>query len=143
MILSETEIQLAFRDLEPSLFQLMLGVREQILTYMPEHRELLKWGSIAFDKPGAKATVKDNICYLRPRKKFLEIGFGLGVFLNDPHNLLQGNGRYKRQVILKTIADYHHDAVQALVLQSYSFDTNRVLYKLLPNDDYLTLRKGI
>ena len=143
MTLSETEIQLAFRDLEPALFQLMLSVREQLLSYMPEHNELLKWGSIAFDKPGAKATVKDNICYLRPRKRVLEIGFGLGVFLSDPKHLLRGDGRYKRQVILKGMGDYHHDAVKELVLQAYDFDTKRVLYKLLPNDDYQTLRKGI
>lgn len=143
MTLSDADIQLAFRDLEPQLFQLMLSVREQILSYLPEHQEVLKWGSIAFDKPGAKATVKDNICYLRPRKKILEIGFGLGVFLKDPHRLLLGDGRYKRQVVLKTPEDYQHEAVKDLVLQSYHYDSNRVLYKLLPNDDYQTLRKSI
>ncbi len=121
----------------------MLDVRERILSFLPEHTELLKWGSIAFDKPGAKATVKDNICYLRPRKKVLEIGFGLGVFLKDPHGLLQGNGRYKRQIILKTAKDFDHESIKDLIMQSYRYDGSQILYRLLPKDDYQNLRKGI
>lgn len=141
--MSFPEIQLHFRDLRPHTFELLMAVREDLLSYLPPHTELIKWGSIAFDKPGAKATVKDNICYLRPRRDRLEIGFGLGVFLKDPDQLLTGNGRYKRQIVLKSFDQFQSAGVKALVLQSYHYDSKRVLYKLLPNDDYLALKKGI
>jgi len=143
MTLAESDIQIHFSRTPQNIRELVFEVREQILSYLPEHKESIRWDAIVFDKPGARATVKDNICYLRPRNSTLEIGFGLGVFLDDPYHLLQGSGRYKRQIVIKTISDYEHVAVQTLVMLSYHFDSNRVLYKLLPNDDYQALRKGI
>lgn len=143
MVLSDTEIQLFFRDLLPSTFELLLQIREQILAGLPACDERLRWNAIAFDKPHAKATVKDNICYLRPRARLVEIGFGLGVFLNDPQGLLHGTGRYKRYIPIRSMERCPTDALRELVRQSSAFDGRRVLYKLLPNDDYQALRKGI
>ncbi len=143
MTLSDTEIQLYFRDVHPVVFAVMLEIREHLLSVLPDPQEQLRWSAIAFDKPHAKASVKDNICYLRPRSKCVEIGFGLGVFLKDPAQLLRGNGRYKRFIPITTMKAYPGEAIRDLVLQSSAFDGNRVLYKLLPNDDYQALRHGI
>lgn len=143
MPLDQDTIASQYRDINRAVYRLMLEIREQIASYLPEHTELLKWNTIAFDKPGARNRVKDNICYLRPKARTLEIGFGLGVFLKDCDQLLKGSGRYKRFIELRSIKDYRHQETKDLVLQSYHFNGKQVLYKLLPNDDYQQLKKGI
>ena len=136
MTAHETSIRNYLADCFPSTVDLLLQVREVLLEYLPEHEERLGWKAVAFYKPDPKASVKDCICYLRPRKKKLEFVLPLGVFFEDPHNLMEGDQRYKRYLTIQSLEDIKHPGIKDLVLQSAAFDSSRKLYKLLPGNEY-------
>ena len=132
----ETQIRNYLADCHPSTVDLLLQVREALLEYLPEHEEHLGWKAVAFYKPNPKASVKDCICYLRPRKKKLEFVLPLGVFFEDPHHLMEGNLRYKRQITIRSLEDFNQSGIRDLVMQSATFDSSRKLYTLLPGNEY-------
>ena len=130
-------------ECHPAAVELLLKVRKALLQYLPEHEEKLGWKAVAFYKPDPKTSVKDCICYLRTQRKNVLLVIPLGVFFDDPHKLLEGDLRYKRQITIKTLEDFEHPGIKDIVLQSVAFDSTQTLYKLLPNADYREMASKI
>jgi hypothetical protein len=122
---------------------LLIELRQRIISVLPAHRQQLRWRALAFDKPGARATVKDNICHLKPIGRRVRMSLPLGVFFEDPQGLLRGDFRYKRFLDFRDRGDLERLDWASLLLQSYHFDSNRVLYKLLPSGEYKDLASRI
>lgn len=130
-------------DSHPRALELLQEARIWLLSFLPAHTENLRWKAVAFDKPGAKATVKDNICSLHPVKQKLKFSIPLGVFMKDPNLLLQGNLRYKRFLMVHDMNQLDKSAIEDIIMQSYHFDSSVILYKLLPQDEYSDLASRI
>jgi hypothetical protein len=142
-MLDENAIRHYLIEAHPNSVNLLLRVRSKLKEFLPQHEEHLRWRVLFFYKPNPKTTIKDTICSLKPERKKVTLVFHLGALLDDPDQLLEGNQRYKRTLTLTDFETFDRPEVTDLILRSYSFDSNRVLYKLLPNADYQELRSKI
>ena len=81
--------------------------------------EAIKWGRLTF-------TVDDNwhhwLCAIAVAKRGVSLVFHKGSLLEDPANLLQGAGRYLRQIPYDQ-AVAHAEAVTALVREAITHQT--------------------
>ncbi|MCG8528664.1 MAG: DUF1801 domain-containing protein [Opitutales bacterium] len=143
-MLHETDIRTCFANKPTHLVDLVLQVREQLQTFLPDHDEEVRWGRLVLYVPGAKTSVKDSICSFSITKNRLEFILHLGSLLDDPLKLLKGDFRYKRIIILKKLEDFSREGVQNLVMQSYHLDRQGPLYEQLPSSEaYSELKRGI
>lgn len=64
---------------------------------------------------GTEKNMKGEICYIKPLKDSVNLGFFHGVNLNDPNKLLTGSGKMLRHVKFKNKESIEHLAVRALL----------------------------
>ena len=62
----------------------------------------------------------DRICYIRPLRKRVTLGFLFGRQLDDPHHLLQGIGKRARYVKVRTLEDTKNPALKQLVKAAWT-----------------------
>ena len=78
----------------------------------PELVESVKWGN------GCWLKGKEPIAYVYSGADHVQFGFFRGAALNDPKNLLQGQGQYVRHVKVRTKKDIDEPAFRALLRQA-------------------------
>ncbi|MFN4081342.1 MAG: DUF1801 domain-containing protein [Saprospiraceae bacterium] len=64
---------------------------------------------------GAEKNMKGEICYIKPLKDSVNLGFFHGVKLDDPDNLLQGTGKSLRHIKLKKKPEANAAAIQRIL----------------------------
>lgn len=64
---------------------------------------------------GTEKNMKGEICYIKPLKDSVNLGFFHGAKLNDPKNLLQGTGKSLRHIKFKKKEDIDLDGVKQLL----------------------------
>lgn len=67
---------------------------------------------------GTEKTMNGEICYIKPLKDSVNLGFFHGAKLSDPHKLLQGTGKMLRHVKFKRKENIHIQAVQNLLVNA-------------------------
>ena len=60
---------------------------------------------------GTEKNMKGEICYIKPLKDSVNLGFFHGANLNDPENLLQGTGKSLRHIKFKKKENIDHQGV--------------------------------
>lgn len=75
---------------------------------------------------GTEKTMKGEICYIRPLKDTVNLGFFHGAVLPDPHRLLQGTGKMLRHVKIKKKNLPDTAAIQQLLLDALNEHNNRL-----------------
>ncbi|MCS7036153.1 MAG: DUF1801 domain-containing protein [Saprospiraceae bacterium] len=69
-------------------------------------------GMISF---GTEKNMRGEICYIKPLKDSVNLGFFHGANLEDPQNLLRGTGKSLRHVKFKKREEIDLDAVKRLI----------------------------
>ena len=90
---------------------LVLKVREVVLSADKQVNEGIKWGSIAFFN-------ENNICGFRVAKAHVTLLFMEGAMLNDKKNILTGTGPKARSVKMKDVDKVPSAAIKDLVKQA-------------------------
>ena len=60
-------------------------------------------------------SIRDSICYICPMKDYARLGFMYGTHLDDPHQLLIGEGKRLRHVKVRTIEEATNPELKRLV----------------------------
>ena len=91
--------------------EIVLAIREVVLTTDDRMKEAIKWGSIAFYN-------KKNICGFRVAKAHITLLFMEGASLDNSENLLKGNGAKARTYKVVKVEDINAKALSDLVSQA-------------------------
>ena len=93
---------------------LLQAARQVILDTALGIEEYMKWGAPAYRMTGG-----DQLFYLYGGEAHVNLGFLLGAQLDDPDDLLLGEGsKDSRHVLIEDPADADRDAVRSLITQS-------------------------
>jgi hypothetical protein len=98
-------------------------LRKMAKNMMPKAHEFLYYDAINYsldDSPNGR------VCYISPMEKSVTIGFLFGAQINDPHHLLQGNGKRARHVKIRTLEETKNSALKELVKAAWSHGTEPV-----------------
>ncbi|WP_350292571.1 DUF1801 domain-containing protein [uncultured Croceitalea sp.] len=91
--------------------ELVLAIRDAVLSADERIQESIKWSSIAFFN-------KKNICGFRVAKAHVTLLFMEGASLSDTYNILQGNGAKARIYKLTNVSEINSKALAELVNES-------------------------
>lgn len=91
--------------------ELVMEVREVVLSSDKILQEGIKWGSIAFYN-------NKNICGYRVAKAHITLLFMEGASLVDKHGILEGSGPKARTIKMKSPEDIHKKGIKDLVQQA-------------------------
>ncbi|MGP4039759.1 DUF1801 domain-containing protein [Gracilibacillus sp. D59] len=91
------------------------SLRQIVLESSDNFKEEIKWGMPSY-------SINNNICYLQPSKKHVNLGFYAGGQLDDKYNLLGGEGKKMRHIRVKNIADVDETAFGYYINQAIDLD---------------------
>ena len=110
---------LAFKD-QP-LIDLYSDLRSLILTAWPDSNELLYHTHALTSVYSLSEKLSDAFCMIPIYTQHLNLGFNKGTLLDDPHQLLQGTGKWIRHIPIQQKSDYDNEKVKALVKAAIDF----------------------
>lgn len=93
--------------------EIVLGIREVVLSANESIQEGIKWGSIAFYN-------KKNICGFRVAKAHVTLLFMEGASLTNTGGLLEGDGPKARTYKVLKVEDINAKALKGLVTEALS-----------------------
>lgn len=91
--------------------ELVLEIREVVLSVDEKIEEGIKWGSIAFFN-------NKNICGYRIAKGHVTLLFMEGASLHDKFGILKGSGAKARTIKVTKSEEIHQEGIKDLVKQS-------------------------
>ena len=92
---------------------LLLSLRKIIKRISPDAQEEIKYGGLVFNADA------ELICGIFIRKKHISLEFGLGNEFSDPKRVLEGNGKYRRHLKIRSNKDIKRLDVQFFVAQAF------------------------
>jgi len=90
---------------------LVLEIREVVLSANKKIKEGIKWGSIAFFN-------HKNICGYRVAKHHVTLLFMEGASLDDKYGILNGSGAKARTIKVTDVGEIHKKGIKDLVQQA-------------------------
>ena len=114
MMITRQHIDDFLSEYSETVFNNAIQLREIVLVNLPDIIEQIDLPAkmIAYCYGQKYAEL---ICVIIPSKKGLKLGFNRGTELPDPKGLLKGTGKISRYTEIKSEADIHSPAVQALI----------------------------
>ncbi len=106
--MNNKEIRVYVDGLSDFQKEIVLAIREAVLSADKKMQEAIKWSSIAFYN-------NKNICGFRVAKAHITLLFMEGALLNDPKGLLQGTGVKARTYKVSSVSDIDRKGIQDLV----------------------------
>ena len=104
---------------------LALELRDFVLETFPELAETIAFNALCYYKPGRPyGVIGGNVCLIGPGDDCLHLGFIHGASLPDPDGLLQGTGKAKRHIELRTPKDLHRRAFKKLLRAAIAYKPN-------------------
>lgn len=107
----EDLLAIANSDFHPILIRL----KEIILNAYPNTCEVVRIGEKAATYGIGPKKMSEGYVYLMPHKKWVNLGFYKGAFLEDKHNLLEGTGKSLRHIKLHSLEDANRKEVRELI----------------------------
>lgn len=108
------DIESYLNDLEDFQKEIILSIREAVLSVDDKVKEGMKWSSIAFFN-------NKNICGFRVAKLHVTLLFMEGAALSDKHNILQGKGVKARTYKINNVLEVNSEAIAGLIKESLQF----------------------
>ncbi len=96
--------------IDPEKFEILEKLRKIVFSNYPETNERMMYGGIMFS-PEA------DFGGLFVRKTHISFEFGFGVYMDDPHNILEGSGKLRRHIKIRSLADIEDKKVDFFVKQ--------------------------
>lgn len=108
--------------MEPALAgEIEAAIREMVVRLCPEARGRAMYGGIVFERrPG---DCKSGFCGVFCYRNHVSLEFGQGVRLDDPHGLLEGRGKARRHLKLRSLHDIESRQAEAFLRQAIALDT--------------------
>jgi hypothetical protein len=97
--------------------QIVNFVREIVANVVPDANEKAMYGGIVFELE--YLTPKRLFCGAFVRKEYVTIEFDRGAELNDPKGFLEGSGKYRRHLKIRSIADVKTKKLKDFISQSF------------------------
>jgi len=110
---------LDFKDRQ--LIELFKDLRAFVLELHPDSNELLYHTHALTSLFTISEKMSDSFCMIPIYTNHLNLGFSKGTLLSDPHNLLQGTGKFIRHIPVRAVEDYRNDQVIALMQSAIDF----------------------
>lgn len=92
-------------------FNILQKLREIVFKIYPKTKERMMYGGIMF-------SLEDDFGGIFVRKKHVSFEFGNGYTMNDPEKLLEGNGKFRRHLKIKSLSDLKEKKVEFFVKQA-------------------------
>lgn len=106
---------------ERAVIDLFQDARSYLLELHPTCNELLYHTHALTAVFSLSEKLADAFCMLPIYKAHVNLGFNRGTLLRDPHQLLQGTGRWIRHIPIATPADYRKAEVTDLVQAAIAY----------------------
>jgi hypothetical protein len=121
--LTPSEIAKLMQDWPGETPDLALTLRDLILDVGPGLAETIAFHGLCYYKPNRPyGVIGGNVCGMGPRNECLHVGFIHGAFLPDPHGLLQGKGKAKRHIELRSRRDIRYGPLRKLIRAAINYD---------------------
>ena len=91
-------------------FEILQNLRKIVFSQFPKTNERIMYGGIMF-------SIKDDFGGLFVRKNHISFEFGFGVNMDDPHKILEGAGKLRRHIKIRSISDIADKKVDFFVNQ--------------------------
>ncbi len=106
----------------PEIQALVEELRQLIQSTVPQAQEKAqpRWHSLNYSHPEA-----GYFCGIFPFENQVKLMLEFGVLLSDPDELLQGDGKQVRFVLIRSKKDIHTKAIQQLIQAALDLPTSR------------------
>ncbi len=107
------DVQAFLNDIETvdkQKYLLLNKLRQIVFEHYDEIGERMMYGGIMFSLDG-------DLGGLFVRKNHISFEFAEGFLMNDPRNMLEGKGKYRRHLKIRTLADIANKDVEFFVKQ--------------------------
>jgi len=92
-------------------FHILQKLREIVFKIYPKTDERMMYGGIMF-------SLKDDFGGIFIRKNHVSFEFGNGFEMNDPKKLLEGTGKFRRHLKIRSISEIKDKKVEYFVKQA-------------------------
>jgi|SRR3989339_1607236 len=92
-------------------FEILQKLREIVFKIYPKTVERMMYGGIMF-------SLEDDFGGLFVRKNHISFEFGKGFIMKDPKKLLEGTGKFRHHLKIKSLADIKNKNVDFFVKQA-------------------------
>lgn len=99
--MSDERVERLLHELQitnPDGYELVQAVRSAIYSVVPKAAERVMYGGFMFSGD-------EQFCGVFAYKKHVSVEFGRGCDLDDPHGVLEGNGKLRRHIKLFSVTD--------------------------------------
>ncbi len=103
-----------FKMSDPELSQIITILRQYVKEHSPNIEEAVKYGGLVFLDQG------ELLGGLFLRKAFVTMEFSFGYKLQDPNSTLEGSGKFRRNIKLKTLQDIEEKQAKDFIKQAYT-----------------------
>jgi len=120
------EIEIFLQHTPLHLQEIVLELRNIIAEVTPDAVEAVRWGGLSYYHEGRGGLSARGFGQIGIHKDHVRLAFIHGVFLPDPHSLLEGTQKYKRFVRLESYDDAPWDVLKQLVTSASRFDPRSI-----------------
>lgn len=92
-------------------YEILQKLREIVFHHYPATKERMMYGGIMF-------SLEDDFGGIFVRKKHISFEFSTGFKMNDPENLLEGTGKFRRHLKIRSLQDIDDKKVNFFVEQA-------------------------
>lgn len=103
-----------FAAVNPGLAEIINALRELVLSLPTEVEEGIKYGGVVFFKEG------ELLGGIFLRTSFVTMEFSHGYQLTDHEGLLEGNGKYRRNLKFRDMSDLEAKSAAYFIRQAYA-----------------------
>ncbi|WP_052437577.1 DUF1801 domain-containing protein [Vibrio jasicida] len=117
MIETDSQIENLLSDFKMTnleLFQVITELRKTVKESLPTIEEAVKYGGLVFLKEG------ELLGGIFLRKAFVTMEFSFGNELQDPNNLLEGTGKFRRNIKFRNLDDIDTKLAKYYIEQVYT-----------------------
>ena len=116
------EIEIFIQRVPTDLQDIVLELRNIIISVSPDAVEVVRWGGLSYFHEGRGGIVSAGICQIGIHDKTIRLDFIHGIHLSDPKHLLEGTQKSKRFIRLKSYDDAPWDDLKNLIEEASHFD---------------------
>ncbi len=117
------EIEGFLKDVPEWQQDIIHELRGIILEEAPDAAEVIRWGSLMYHHAEWKGGIlAAGICGIGIHEAEVVLDFIHGIFLSDPHHLLQGSRKVKRFVRVTSFEDAPWEALRELIRNGARFN---------------------
>lgn len=122
-------VQTFLQRIPEPLQDIVLELRNIIVSVAPDAVEVVRWGGLSYFHEGHGGIVSAGICQIGLQRDHVRLDFIHGIFLLDPHRLLQGHQKVKRYVQISSYDDAPWQDLRQLIEESSHFDPRSLASK--------------